>query len=133
LALASQFQYILYLLQILGGTATQNSSIQALSQTGLSPESRTQAISVSLRISLFIAVVLATLWVLSYTWLKGSIFPNDFPAWLYFLLPATCLLSSFFSWANTCLCTTKNYRLLAFHNIQQILWNMAFFIIMGYY
>jgi hypothetical protein len=133
MALAGQFQNILYLLQTLGGSATQNSSIQAYNQIGLSPESRSVVLSVSLRISISISVILAALWVLGYPLLGGTIFPYGLPWWLYFLLPVSCFLSAFFFWANSYLSATKNYRLLAFHNIQQTLWTTSLFIAGGHF
>ncbi|MFM7699431.1 MAG: hypothetical protein ACKO7V_01415, partial [Bacteroidota bacterium] len=100
LALAGQFQNLLYLLQTMGGSATQHSSIQALNQDGLSAESQRGVLTVSLQISFWITMILALLWILGYPWLDALIFPSEFPGWLYFLLPLSCLLSTFFFWAN---------------------------------
>ena len=131
LALAGQFQNLLYLLQTMGGSATQNSSIQALNQDGLSAESRRGVLTVSFKISFWITTILALLWILGYPWLDALIFPSEFPGWLYFLLPLSCLLSTFFFWANAYLSATKNYRSLAIHNIHQTFWNTILFIVGG--
>jgi len=131
LALAGQFQNLLYLLQTMGGSATQNSSIQALNQDSLSAESQRGVLTVSLKISFWITMILALLWILGYPWLDALIFPSEFPGWLYFLLPLSCLLSTFFFWANAFLSATKNYRFLAIHNIHQTFWNTILFIVGG--
>ena len=131
LALAGQFQNLLYLLQTMGGSATQNSSIQALNQGGLSDESQRGVLTVSLKISFWITIILAVLWILGYPWLGVLIFPSEFPGWLYFLMPLSCLLSTFFFWSNAYLSATKNYRSLAIHNIGQTLWNTILFIVGG--
>jgi O-antigen/teichoic acid export membrane protein len=115
----------------MGGSATQNSSIQALNQEVLSAESQRGVLTVSLSISFWITTVLALLWGLGYPWLRGLVFPSEFPVWLYFLLPVSCLLSTFFFWANAFLSATKNYRSLAIHNIHQTFWNTVLFIVGG--